>query len=240
MTKENEFRMKDDSIIEAMLEFRFETPEKPIEIMMVDILNNWHGYNFTRTALSEIPEQIRKADPNLRYAPLYEFSSPDKSYLIRLGNQSASLHNVGKYKGWEDFRKSLAEFTMLIDGLKLTRIGLRYVNFMDSERHKFNGISSMKFSLNIGDNQINDDINLQFSLKINENTISEFRIASKKYLATTAATVNTLVDLDIHTPDNWSNDKDFNVTNWLEQGHTAEKLLFTKLFKNEVIEQWRA
>ena len=77
-------------------------------------------------------------DPNLKHQALYEILSTDKPYKIVLGHNSLGIALNGEYQGWDEsffpeikklyekiFNKGLIE--------KITRCGLRYVDFFQDQ-----------------------------------------------------------------------------------------------------------
>jgi len=88
--------------------------------------------------LHQIPDAVRKNDPNLRNQPLYEIrSKSNKNYRIMLGDNTIGIA-VNNYTRWtEDFFPQIKKIfsVILTNGKihKINRLGLRYVDFLKAE-----------------------------------------------------------------------------------------------------------
>jgi len=88
--------------------------------------------------LSQVSENIRKNDPNLKYQPIYEIKSKtNKEYKILLGDNSIgiSLNSREEYSSWSTsfFPEVKKLFTQIFSSnkiIKIDRIGLRYIDFI--------------------------------------------------------------------------------------------------------------
>ena len=145
-------RLRDDALVEAICEFRFECREVT-EIVIGRLSDNaeWSSYSVERLPSSSIPSAIRENDPNLRFEPTLQLRSEDGRYLAKIGGRVISFHNVQSYCGWEQFQPKLNAlidfiFSRLTE-LSITRIGFRYVNALTPERHKIANLNELNLSL---------------------------------------------------------------------------------------------
>lgn len=110
--------------------------------------------------LHQIPEAIRKNDPNLKSQPMYEIrSKANLNYKIMLGDNLIGLSLVSgdRYTSWKDsfFLKIQELFSIIIKSGKvnrINRIGLRYVDFIKNE----NIFKDGKITVDINGNSTND------------------------------------------------------------------------------------
>jgi len=110
--------------------------------------------------LHQIPEAIRKNDPNLKSQPMYEIrSKTNLDYKIMLGDNliGLSLVSADRYTSWKDsfFPKIQELFSIVLDSgkiNKINRIGLRYVDFLEGD----NVFQSGKIAVDINGNNTND------------------------------------------------------------------------------------
>ncbi len=110
--------------------------------------------------LHQIPEAMRKSDPNLKFQPMYEIRSKTNiDYKIMLGDNliGLSLISADRYTSWKGsfFPKVQELFSMIIDSEKINkinRIGLRYVDFLEGE----NVFQTGKIAVDINGNNAND------------------------------------------------------------------------------------
>jgi uncharacterized protein (TIGR04255 family) len=123
-------------IIDSVVELRFES-NFPIDaifgVIFSAVKNEYAG--FQRLPVSEVPEIIRNQDLNLKYAPFFQASS--SSFVLRVGPRVVALSNIGEYVGWDKFFLKLKELLGKLRGIevvsKFTRIGIRYIDFFESD-----------------------------------------------------------------------------------------------------------
>lgn len=88
--------------------------------------------------IHQIPDAIRKNDPNLKMQPLYEVrSKTNTDYRVVLGDNSIGIA-VNNYTRWKEafFPQIKQIFSAILDSnkiQKINRIGLRYVDFLKDE-----------------------------------------------------------------------------------------------------------
>lgn len=128
-------KISPDPIIDSVIEFRFETTVPSDAIFGIFFSHIRDKFPvFDRLPTADIPEEIRRIDPNLKYAPHYQ--AVNGPFRLNLGPNVISISNVEQYAGWEEkFRPFIAE---IIAKLKLadivtkfTRIGIRYIDFFE-------------------------------------------------------------------------------------------------------------
>ena len=126
-------------IVDAVFDIWFES-KMLSEVLLGIIVENIEPYKEIKPLpLLQLPENIRLMDPNLKHQALYEILPTDKRpYKIVLGHNSLGIALNGEYEGWNEsffpeiqklygkiFEKGLIE--------KITRCGLRYVDFFQNE-----------------------------------------------------------------------------------------------------------
>lgn len=126
------------SIVEAVVDIFFETTT--FTEIFLNIILGIDGFDtITKLPISQIPESIRKSDPNLCFQPLYEIASnSNKEYKIMLGDGTVGIAINGEYKGWEDsfYPQIQRVFQTILESQKITkinRIGMRYINFFAND-----------------------------------------------------------------------------------------------------------
>ncbi len=127
-------------IIDAVVEFRFESEIPPDAIlgMLFSVVRDEFP-NFKKLPIAEIPEEIRRNDPRLKFAPFYQ--SVSGVFRLNVGPNVISLGNPGDYIGWKDkfypFLKKIIlqlEKSGIVKNFK--RIGLRYIDFFKDDIFK--------------------------------------------------------------------------------------------------------
>jgi len=126
-----------NTIEECVLDVNFET-DAILESFFspISLVDNFS--EILKLPLSQIPESVRKSDPNLKYQPIYEIrSKTDTEYKILLGTNSIgiSLNNTGEYSSWSEsfFPEAKRLFSEIFKSnkiIKIERIGLRYIDFI--------------------------------------------------------------------------------------------------------------
>jgi uncharacterized protein (TIGR04255 family) len=87
-----------DPIIDAVVEFRFESEIPPDAVlgMLFNVVRNDFP-NFKKLPVAEIPDEIRRNDPQLKFAPYYQAVS--EGYRLNVGPNVISLGNPETMSG---------------------------------------------------------------------------------------------------------------------------------------------
>jgi len=98
-----------DSILEALLEIRYETQVLP-EIVYGRIVDNsnWEGFAQSTLPAYAFPAELRQIDPDLRYAPVLQLVSSIRSLRLVEGDlpeETSAFIDVDVYTG-EDYASS--------------------------------------------------------------------------------------------------------------------------------------
>lgn len=129
-------------IIESLVELRFNTP-----IIGDLIVGQLHGILSSRYPIVErlpgadVPAQLRFAEPNFKFGPHFSLSNED--FRIGIGTNVLSfackLSKDKNYPGWKVFKAEFDEMFTLLENSGIlkeatySRLGIRYINFFDSE-----------------------------------------------------------------------------------------------------------
>src|SRR6266513_2687614 len=103
-------KLKQDAIVEALLEIRFATPIIP-EIFFGRIAEHasWKGFTQAQMPAYNLPAALRQADPTLRYHPVFSLVEAAGRRAVRIGPQVLSYHRNMPYVGWEKFKPELED-----------------------------------------------------------------------------------------------------------------------------------
>lgn len=122
-------------IIEATIQvnctFFFE-PDLAVGLLFSSISNVFgiDNLRMERLPILNLPEELRRADPNLRDKPYYKINCG--KYYILMGLYGLSFGVNPPYAGWEDFKRfSIKVFDLLKDNLVkgVSAISLKYLDF---------------------------------------------------------------------------------------------------------------
>ncbi len=233
-------KLTNDALVEALCEFQFECSEVA-EIVIGRLSDNpdWHSYNVERLPYSEIPSAIRDNDPNLKFGAILQLRSNDGSFIIKIGGNVISLHNLNRYCGWANFQPKLNTLVDFIfkklTNLHITRIGFRYTNALTPEKHLVHSLSELNLSLIVADSSLDGHVNLNYGTEYSKQHIAMTRLASKSFVqgklpSTTAA----VIDIDIATKLNMALSDKKDVKNWVDEAHAYEKDAFFRLIPVEI------
>lgn len=239
MTLELPRKLKNDSIVEALFEIRFDAQVLD-EITIGKLCDNpaWNTYSQSRTGISDIPTHIRQADPSLKYQPLVELNSPEKNFKIRISGNVLSIHRYSPYIGWDSFEEYLnSAIDYLFTHCKISsvvRLGLRYINLLQSSEHNVNSLHDLHMSLHIAEQVIEDDINLAFTKCIDDSTQILTRIATPAFISNNSAPQDTIciidVDVNLTECEKYSSS---DAKSWLTNAHNEEKSMFFSFFPKD-------
>jgi uncharacterized protein (TIGR04255 family) len=237
-------RLKQDAIVEAVAEFRFET-STIFELVLGRLVDrdDWKGYAQNRLPASEIPPQLRLADADLRYVPLFELAGHEGRVALRVGPNVISFHRKAPYVGWSEFRRNiectLESLFAIADKPTIHRIGLRYLNAL-GPKHMVRSLSELNLQLAVGKKPISDDANLNFLTRPGPRSLCMARIATKGFVkGPIPAETTVYVDVDVYTEDGFATADKPAAVAWVEEAHIQEKLAFFSLFTPEHLDNLR-
>jgi uncharacterized protein (TIGR04255 family) len=128
-------RIEPSPLVEAVADVRFTSLLPPAVIFgyMYDVLKDQYT-KLSDLPILQLPEEIRKMDPNFISQPHYRLEG--ERFVLQLGPQILNIAVLdGNYPGWTDFKSEINRIFVAFSQKKIinkiTRIGLRYINFFD-------------------------------------------------------------------------------------------------------------
>jgi uncharacterized protein (TIGR04255 family) len=240
-------RLKNDAIIEAVLELRFEPdPSLVSEIIFgrfADV-DAWRGFRQARLPTADIPAPIRRADVGLRYQPSIELISADGGISIRIGPQVLAYSRRGKYPGWEVFGVELGtaaeHLYRVIPNVHVSRLGLRYVNALRSDTHGINTVSDTDIAVRVAGESLTSSLNLNFKSDVGSDLESMSRVASVDLAQGSIPEKTTvIVDIDVYTSPSFATRNVNDVKGWIANAHQKEKEQFFKVLGKTATDRLR-
>jgi uncharacterized protein (TIGR04255 family) len=240
-------RLREDSIIEAVLEIRFDGSETIPEIAVGRLADRpqWKNFRRHRLPISEFPEQVRLSDPNLRVQPIIELSAPDGVRTIKIGTNVLSYHNTKTYLGWDvSFKKELASTVSFlfkqVVGIKVRRVGLRYINALTEARHYISSATDLNIGITINNSPLNRPFNLNFT-RDDGNLTTMTRIATKEFVqGVFPEDMSAYVDIDTYTQDGFISQSAKEIKQVIDDAHTCLKSTFFDLLPKGIVTQLEA
>jgi uncharacterized protein (TIGR04255 family) len=221
-------------IVDSILELRFATsfPHDAIFGIVYNAFKSDYP-RYESLPILQLPEPVRKADPNLKFKPYYRLSN-DK-FVIQIGADVATISSFPEYVGWDIFKTEITSFFNTIKALAIiddvSRIALRVINFFPDvdifQQAKIaliiseEPIVSQKTLLNTGfvyDHGINSTLNISNDAMIN-------------------LTQGSIIDIDTFREYNKVFDV-YSIISEIEMIHDKEKALFFSLLKDDFLKKF--
>jgi uncharacterized protein (TIGR04255 family) len=222
-------------IFETFVELRFRAnvPELTLAgLLFAQIRDRYPGQENLPTA--QIPEEARKADPNLIYLPTTRFLSNE--FILQLGPRVVGLAiPTGKYPGWVRLRTEIEFLFTCLEKAKFIqqseRLGLRYVDFFG-----FDLYPHLDLQLLLGNRPFTPSELLISTLVTRNMAIARLTISNNA-----TATINnqlqpgSVLDIDV-----WFGPKDFDLLSdamsRLDDAHSLQKDIFFGLLKPDFLQ----
>lgn len=239
-------KLKNDAIVEAILEVRFEHAELPeVAFARLVDLPRWADFSTTRLAAANLPPEIRAQDQNLFFQPSAQLDSSNGQISARIGPNVISVHCVRKYPGWDtgffDLIKSmLDDFNIALPSASITRLGLRYLNIFTSSKHGISSPADLNIKLNSGGRDLQKSFHLNYSQVVDGKFDVRTQIASVDVIqGNIPADGSVLLDIDVTTPPSLGKVSKSELVSWIEKAHQVEKDVFFSVLPKDKIEDLR-
>lgn len=236
-------KLKYDAIVEALLEIRFEMATIP-EIFFGRLAEYqpWKGFSQHRMPGYEIPAPLRQVNPNLRFQPIFELSDASNHCAVHIGQQVLSYHRRAPYESWDAFKKDLNEtitglFAKADEGLRIQRLGLRYLNALRADLHGIRSMADLDLKLEIAGESVHGDTNINFTTDVTDNASCTVRIATPGFVqGVLPPNTSVYVDVDVFTKEGFATTVQSDVAGWIDTAHKKEKEQFFRLLTENTIE----
>jgi uncharacterized protein (TIGR04255 family) len=239
-------RINPDSILEALVEFRFEHQELP-ELLIGRLLDAdlWAGYEQARLPTADIPQPIREMDVNLRYQPAFELRKRDGTRVAKIGGHVLSYHITGSYPGWAVFEPEIQAIVHgLIEKLKsspISRVGFRYINVLRPVKHHVAGLQDTNIVLRVGEHELHKSVAVTYTRSYEPAHAVTVRIATPDLVTGNVEPgYSLLCDIDVATKTGHLMSGFDDTMQWIDKAHTLEKAEYFALLPDRVIEKLSA
>lgn len=234
MTKKIPLKIDPCPIIEAVVDFRFDTkmPADAIFGIIYKSFRDEFSDKVEKLPILQIPEAIRSQDPNFRFQPHYRFQK--ENYLLQIGPGVINFINQENYLGWNAFYSKIKTSLLKIQGLefvaKFNRLGIRYINLFPFDIYDRINLELLMSGARLRSNQTTVRTIIQAS-----NFTTNLQIANNAQIATTKALkTGSVIDIDTYIERDdlpiFSNPDEI-----IGDAHNEEKRLFFDLLKDDLI-----
>ena len=232
-------KLKDDPIVEAVLELRFVTPD--LQEVLIGKLSDMPLLRVAvknRLPTADIPAIVRQANAAFFYMPTIEAKNVLGIATVRIGANVLSLHFVHPYAGWPEVYPRISavidEAFGAVPTLAVNRIGLKYVNVFTKARHHIDSVYDLAVSVEVAKVRLSDPITLVFTTEAPD-YVCQTRVASKRFLmGSVPADTAAAADIDIATVEGYASTSADDVKKWIDYAHSAEKRAFRRLLPDNL------
>lgn len=139
MTTALPIKLKKEPLIDAVFEVRFDSVAPASVVLPGFLFNGLDGEkSIEMLPVAQIPEKMRKADPNLKYAPLSRLNWG--LFFINIGDSSLSVSCKYPYPGWNIFKPAIIKIlNVLLDSKQpktIERYSLKYIDLIPASDHR--------------------------------------------------------------------------------------------------------
>lgn len=132
-------KLKKEPLVDALFEVRFlptipAVPSLLPGLLLTTLQALWkESLQVERLQTSDIPSQMRNADPFLKYQPLLKLSG--ERFMLLVGDWSLTVGCKLPYAGWSEFKLKIIEVMDVLKGStlvkELERYSMKYVDIVD-------------------------------------------------------------------------------------------------------------
>ncbi len=221
-------------IVDFVLELRY-TTSFPHDAIFGIVYNAFKSDypKYESLPILQLPEPVRKSDPNLKFKPYYRLSN-DK-FVIQIGADVAIISSFPEYAGWDVFKVEIINFFNTIKDLSIidnvSRVALRVINFFPN----IDIFQQAKISLTISEEPIISQKTLLTTEFIYDNSINSTLNISNDAMINSVQ--GSIIDIDTFREYNKSFDV-YSIISDIEAIHDKEKALFFSLLKDEFLKNY--
>ena len=236
-------KLKAEPLIDAIFECRLATRENiPLSGIFPGILFSSikdEEKSLERLPQYDIPEFIRKNEPNMKYLPLIRVKLSD--YYVLIGDNSISISCILPYKGWGSFKEKIKSILSILINNDLIesieRFSIKYIDLIEADSIE-EQVDLVDISLSIGGEKLENQP-YQIRMDIIKNDLMNIIqiISNATYEDSNNIKNGVIIDIDsIKLINNSSIEqlKD-NLENDLEEIHKTSKSIFFNCLKEETI-----
>ncbi|MBD1399437.1 TIGR04255 family protein [Pelovirga terrestris] len=235
-------KLKMEPLIDVVFEIRFKSVISASSILPGLLFERLEGEKkIEKLPASQLPEQVRTSDPNLKYAPLLRIVW--KNFAIMISDNGVAVGCILPYPGWSSFKKTIIELVGHLSSAKIIkeveRYSLKYIDIIPAKSLK-DQVSAVNLSLTIGKHKLESEF---FQVRVDipiDDLINIMVINSSASVALSSGEKRNGVVVDIDTILNIGDDNIEETYSSLEKNlermHDLNGELFFSCLREETIE----
>jgi uncharacterized protein (TIGR04255 family) len=235
-------KLRREPLVEAVFEMRFAAKLPASSVFPGLLFAKLPGdKTIERLPAAELPQQVRLADPNLRYAPLIRMDW--RTFLILTSDQSVALACKSPYPGWSEFKPAIMSMTKILAEADIVqsveRFSLKYTDVVPSE---LGGPSSIvDFDLRIGPHEAAGSP-FQIRAEISKNGLMHIVLVASSGIARFpdgSSRTGVMIDVDTIAMTSDMGLQAFleSLDGRIETVHTENKAMFFTCLRTEALEK---
>lgn len=156
-------RLLKEPLIDAVFELRFSSTEPASNILPGALFAQLGGVansvSVQKLPLSQLPEALRRADPNLQFSPLVKIDW--ERFMVLVSDGSVAVACKLPYPGWKAFNDAIARVVIEVSKVGIVktidRFSLKYVDLVPASdlKKQVNGINWL---LKVGNHKLDAEI----------------------------------------------------------------------------------
>lgn len=221
-------------VVEATVEIRFQSKFPPDAVIGI-VYNIYQNLKLEGLPILQIPAEIRRQDPNLKYKPTHKFMLG--KYTVQIGGDVVLLSSPIDYPGWDKYKNVLEELLEKLKGINLIQqinyISLKYLSFFKD----CNIFDHIKMNISFNQGKINyAGTAIKTELR-SENYVNVLQIVNNIHLKNYKTDANgSLIDIVCVAPkDSLQIEK---IGTIIDTAHNKEKELFFSLVDEDYLQQF--
>lgn len=232
-----------EPMVDAIFEMRFSSSTAASSVLPGFFFAKLQPINWkvTQLPISEIPNQIRNADANLRYAPLMRIDWDN--FIILIGDYTVGIGCKIPYQGWIKFKERIERAVQIVMDTNIIqaieRYSLKYVDIIDG-KDLAERIQRVNINIMIGSYPVENNI---FTARVEipkDNFLKVIQISSdaKALMEGGKVLEGVLVDIDTICRQQTSDLANFKseLSARLEDLHQENKITFFDCLRQETID----
>jgi uncharacterized protein (TIGR04255 family) len=233
-------KLKQDAIVEAVAEIRFEhSLVQELVIGRLAASREFSDYSSARLPIADLPLAIRENDPNLRFQPTLQLQRQSPGEVLKIGPRVISIHNLAPYIGWGQFKTRISTMVAAlgeaVGEIQVNRVGLRYVNSLSASQG-FPDIQHLNITFEIAGERPTGEVTIAYRNYNDTGMMAQVTLASPVLVEGLSLPGSVaFVDVDVSSRSPLGKMTRDGIEAWFTSAHEFEKREFFRLWPEETL-----